>query len=98
MDNSIGLKRVNMLFVSVYFQEDYIAELQEKLKQLRSRISNERELQALANEKEDYNLIRRLQGELGVSTYIYLMRESFRPWPVRKKTIILSEGCRENLV
>ena len=56
-------------FVAVYFQEDYIAELQEKLKQLRSRISNERELQALASEKEDYNLIRRLQGELGVSIY-----------------------------
>ena len=58
-----------MLFVTVYLQEDYIAELQEKLKQLRSRISNERELQALASEKEDYNLIRRLQGELGVSIY-----------------------------
>ena len=61
--------------MAVYFQEDYIAELQEKLKQLRSRISNERELQALANEKEDYNLIRRLQGELGVSIYIYISNE-----------------------
>ena len=48
-------------------QEDYIAELQEKLRQLKQRISQEKELQALANEKEDYNLIRRLQGELAVS-------------------------------
>ena len=30
---------------------------------------NEMELQSSASEKEDYNLIRRLQGELGVSIY-----------------------------
>ena len=30
---------------------------------------NEKKLQSLASEKEDYNLIRRLQGELGVSIY-----------------------------
>ncbi|KAL4219131.1 hypothetical protein ACF0H5_021713 [Mactra antiquata] len=45
--------------------EDYIAELQEKLKKLKARIANEREVQADEQDQNDYNLIRRLKGELG---------------------------------
>ena len=37
---------------------------------------NEKELQALASEKEDYNLIRRLQGELGVSIYYNIKNQN----------------------
>ncbi|XP_053381516.1 centriolin-like isoform X4 [Mercenaria mercenaria] len=44
--------------------EDYIAELQEKLKKLKARIANEKELQAAVQDENDYNLIRRLRGEL----------------------------------
>ncbi|XP_052229704.1 centriolin-like isoform X2 [Dreissena polymorpha] len=52
--------------------EDYIAELQEKLKKLKARIANEKtvhilealDLQEAVQDNNDYNLIRRLQGEL----------------------------------
>ncbi|KAJ8300333.1 hypothetical protein KUTeg_021852 [Tegillarca granosa] len=44
--------------------EDYIAELQEKLKRLKIKISKDRDLQREAEEDNENRLVRRLRGEL----------------------------------
>uniref|UniRef100_K1Q2Y9 Paramyosin n=1 Tax=Magallana gigas TaxID=29159 RepID=K1Q2Y9_MAGGI len=44
--------------------EDYVAELQEKLRKLKAKIAREEELQMQAEEEDENRLIRRLRGEL----------------------------------
>ncbi|XP_061184132.1 centriolin-like [Saccostrea echinata] len=44
--------------------EDYIAELQEKLKRIKAKVAREEELQRQAEEEDENRLIRRLRGEL----------------------------------
>ncbi|XP_056011092.1 centriolin-like isoform X6 [Ostrea edulis] len=44
--------------------EDYVAELQEKLRKMKTKLARDEELQRQAEEEDDNRLIRRLRGEL----------------------------------